>query len=266
MFATVYHVVIADDPWVLIPAWLTLALLVVAAAVGLRQVGEAKELRKLQVRPYVTLDLTTKADSPTLLYLVVENTGRSIAQNVTFKFSPELKSTLEGRREQDSPAAFFGRSWPTVVPGKRIETLFESAIARLADDQPLPSKYDVTITYTAPALGGQQFVERCVIDIDALRGLQFTLSKGLDELAKAAEGILQVVKAWSRDNRLDVLTEDREHYDAEQKRLHDELWAEHKARVAAQQTASEDPPGEGPTRKESSTESEDAKTPTEDGL
>jgi len=65
---------------------------------------------------------------------------------------------------------------------------------------------------------------------------------------------------------LDVLTEDRDHYDADQKRVRDELWAEHQARGAAQQTVSKDPPGEGLTREESASEPEDTKTPTDDGL
>ena len=60
-----------------------------------------------------------------LVYLTVENIGRTMAQNVSIHFDKPLESSLQGRRELDE-SPLFREPIPALPPGKKIRVLFDS--------------------------------------------------------------------------------------------------------------------------------------------
>jgi hypothetical protein len=56
---------------------------------AVKQVGEAKRLRRAQIRPFVVVDIAPGW----LLYVTVENIGTTLARNVRFEFTVPLESS-----------------------------------------------------------------------------------------------------------------------------------------------------------------------------
>ncbi len=189
-------VIVSDDLWVVIPAWLTLILLVVAAGAGLRQVNESRRLREAQARPYVVVDFDLSR--PPMIYLVIENMGSSMAEDITFCFEPPIESSIDCD-SRDRTTAFTTPGWTSLAPRKRIETFFDSAFIRLSPENKLPLKYTVAVNYKAPVLGGKQFNETYVLDLLPYKNLQYFAKKDFDDLVKAIEAIEKVLTQLSID-------------------------------------------------------------------
>jgi len=244
---TLIHVSFESDPLIWVPAWLTLALLVTAAIVAGLQVREARRLRAIQVRPYVDVDFDLSR--PPMIYLVIRNTGNGRATNVDVTFDPPLTSSLDSE-EDDRVASFVGHSWPTLVPGKRVETLFDSAIARLADNSALPLRYTVSVTYSAPDFPKEKFRDRYELDIGAYRNMHYTRERGIEDVAKALDGLKRVFDKWDHNGALEVVTTDRKQADEELKQFYEERRLLFGERAAESQPRPVDSVSEGPSSQE----------------
>jgi hypothetical protein len=244
---TVIHVSVENDPLIWVPAWLTLALLVTAAIVAGLQVREARRLRVIQVRPYVDVDFDVSR--PPMIYLVIRNTGNGRATDVHVTFDPPLTSSLD-REGDDRVASFVGHSWPALVPGKRVETLFDSAIARLADNSPLPLRYTVSVTYSAPDFPKEKFRDQYELDIGAYRNMHYTRERGIEDLAKALDGLKRVFDKWDHNGALEVVTTDRKQADEELKQLYEERRRFFAERTAESQATPEGSASGGPSSHE----------------
>src|SRR5215218_5772519 len=83
-------------------AWATVAVYVVLGIFAWIQVLQARRLREEQARPFVIVDF----EPGFLVYLTVEDIGRTMARDVIIRFDKPLESTLTGPREIDeSPLA-----------------------------------------------------------------------------------------------------------------------------------------------------------------
>jgi hypothetical protein len=144
------------DIWQTIFVGGQLAVLIVAAVFGWRQLREAKELREDQTRPFVVVDL----DSPKRPFfdVVVKNIGGTMARKVAFQFDRAPESTigveLDGMK-------MFQDGISTLPPGKEIRTLFDTGIQRFKSN--LPDRYEVQISYEGPT-GKRKYVEK--VDLD----------------------------------------------------------------------------------------------------
>jgi hypothetical protein len=104
-----------------------LLVLVAAALYARAQVKEARELRQEQARPFVVVDFEPE-QSP-FVELVVANSGKTMARNVRINVEPPLESSLD----TVMPVAklkMFTEGIPSLAPGKRMVTLFDSMIDR----------------------------------------------------------------------------------------------------------------------------------------
>jgi hypothetical protein len=132
-------------------AGLQFAALVVAAGFAFYEAHQARMLRQAQAEPFVVAELEVSDDQQ--VHIVIANLGTTIAENVKLTFSPELKSSLEGKRElgvvplRETKA--FTDGIPSLPPGKRFPALFDVLYSRSRDT--LPDVYEVSITYDAPA-------------------------------------------------------------------------------------------------------------------
>jgi hypothetical protein len=182
-------------------AWTTVAVYVLLGIFAWIQVLQARKLREEQARPFVIVDF----EPGFLVYLTVENLGRTMARDVSIRFDKPLESTLSGPREIDE-SPLFRESIPTLPPGKKIRVLFDQYAARMKAK--LPLTYDVTLRYKGPT-GKKEWEHPYRLDLGIYLGSALP-PKGLPELVAEVEKIRKELEKWKEDGRgLRVVAVDR---------------------------------------------------------
>jgi len=190
-------------------ALLQALLLMVAAGVAWVQTREARRLRKAQAQPYVLVSLESEPQSPHLVNLIIQNYGSTAARDISVRFEPQLRSSLEtagGERADEWSALKQGV--PTLVPGQRLSHLFDSLISRYSNSA-LQSKYTATVRYKGD--GGrrpQDYEYKYELDFGIWRGGHYVGRKTQDDMVKALEGISSTLKNASTSSGLQVVTFD----------------------------------------------------------
>lgn len=220
------------DAWSALAAWLTLAVVFATAVIALRQLFDARDLRREEARPWVVIDLDVDK-SPHMIFIYFQNFGATVARNVRFTFTPQVQSSFC----DDVATDFLSHTFPTLPPGKRVETLFDSAIGRFNSD--LQMSYEVTSTYEDRT--GCEYSDTYVLDINAFKNRHFVSEKGIDDLVKAAEKIGDVLSGVVTLDGIHVLTQTVE--DAQRQR--DELIEARRKLFKAGQSQSAPPPSTG---------------------
>jgi hypothetical protein len=173
-------------------AWATVAVYVVLGIFAWIQVLQARRLREEQARPFVIVDF----EPGFLVYLTVENIGRTMARDVSIRFDKPLESTLSGPREIDE-SPLLRKPIPTLPPGRKIRVLFDQYAARL--EAKLPLTYDVTLRYKGP-LGKKEWEHPYPLDLGIYLGSQEP-PKGLPELVTEVENIRKELQKWRAGTR-----------------------------------------------------------------
>lgn len=177
--------------WAALAGWATVAVYLALGAFAWRQLKEARRLREEQSRPFVVVDIPPGS----LLYVTIENIGRTVARNVTFKFTPPLTSTSpKPWAVTDAPLLRDGA--PMVPPGRVHRVFLDGSPARYASD--LPTVYEAEVRYFGP--GGRRrtaYVDKYPIDLRTY--IQTSLpDKGLSDLVREVEGLRQDVQRARR--------------------------------------------------------------------
>jgi hypothetical protein len=176
--------------WAAVAAWaacVTVGIYVVIGLFAWRQVREARKLREEQARPFVIVDF----EPGFLVYLTVENLGRTMARDITIKFDKPLTSTLRGPRELDvSP--LFREPIPSMPPGKKIRVLFDQFNDRA--DAGLPMTYDVEVRFRGP-IGNKWLTDPYRLDLGMYLGSALP-QKGIPELVAEVKNISEEIKKW----------------------------------------------------------------------
>jgi hypothetical protein len=162
--------------WAAVAAVAACATVVIYIVIGLfawRQVHEARKLREEQARPFVIVDF----EPGWLVYLTVENLGRTVARDVVIQFDKPLTSSLQGRRQIDE-SPLFREPIPTLPPGKKIRVLFDQYNDRT--EAGLPLVYDVEVRYRGPTRG-KPWKDIYRLDLGMYLGSALPL-KGIPEL------------------------------------------------------------------------------------
>jgi hypothetical protein len=172
-------------------AWATVLIYIVIGLFAWRQVREARKLREEQARPFVIVDF----EPGFLVYLTVENLGRTMARDVRIQFGKPLETTLERPREIDE-TPLFREAIPTLPPGKKIRVLFDQFPARL--EAGLPLTYDVDVSYKGPT-GKKPLKDTYRLDLGMYVGSALP-PKGIPELATEVENIRKEIENWKGSN------------------------------------------------------------------
>lgn len=176
----------------LVTAMATAVTAAVSLALGgfaFLQLRDARQVRHEETRPYVQIDFEVKQH---MVYLRLQNLGRTAARNLSFKSVPPLESSMD-RGDRHGPSRFLDRQWPSFAPGKDITSIFDSAITTLADHNARPTGYKVTASYDDST--GMHFDDVSVLDIESYRGRHFTREKTIDDVAQALERIQESLQA-----------------------------------------------------------------------
>ena len=184
------------------PAWVsagaavaTFLVLVVTAIYAVRQFSEAKELRREQTRPFVVPSIGVEQQF--LFMYVIENVGKTPAFDVSVAFDPAPESDLNDLEN----AWILTQPIPTMPPGQRFRTYWESALTVFSEEKPYghPLSYQAFVTYQDSA-GRKYGPERYVLDFQVFRG-QAGGTKGLPELVKAVEELTKEHRKWTNGIR-----------------------------------------------------------------
>lgn len=175
-----------------------LAVLVLAAFVAWRQVGEARQLREEQARPFVVVDFEIDHDG--MVFVVVSNLGRTIARDVRLTFSPEPRSSLDKENDPDDPpfreAKMLREGIPSLAPGKRIPAMFDYGSNRAETKDKYPDVYEVTVEYR-DATGRRLPPEMNVLDLGIYWNVLRIGGKDIDDIHKSLEAIGKQLESWS---------------------------------------------------------------------
>ena len=177
--------------WSAVAAWAALATVAIYIVIGLfawRQVREARTLREEQARPFVIVDF----EPGFLVYLTVENLGRTMARDVSIHFDKPLTSSLQGRRELDE-SPLFREPIPALPPGKKIRLLFDQFNDRT--EAKLPLAYEVTLSYRGPTGNKPPWKDTYRLDLGMYLGSALP-PKGIPELVAEVENIRKEMEKW----------------------------------------------------------------------
>jgi hypothetical protein len=175
------------DAWSAIAAWVALLVLGASAAFAYIQIREARRLREEEARPVVVVDFDVDR-RPHIIYLAYENFGRTTAHDVKVTFDPPLTSKVA----DGDYVHFFSNTFPTLAPGKRIASVFDSAIQRLSSD--LPKQYEATASYTDR--NGRRYEDKYLLDLSVLEGRLTANEKDVGNVVDALTELARTVKAF----------------------------------------------------------------------
>jgi hypothetical protein len=180
----------ADD-WIAVAGIAQVGVLTAAALYARRQVGEARQLRSIQTRPYVVAYAEPSKVARSLIDLVVENIGQTPAQNVSITFTPRLESSMASNPGDDrvNDWVALAEGIPYLAPRQRMTHLLDSAITRFNSD--LPRRYEVKVSYTdvptkakaKPLPHGETYV----IDIGVWFGSHYATEYGIHDVGRPTE-------------------------------------------------------------------------------
>ena len=170
-----------------------------AAAVYARgQVKASRESAETQTRPFVVVDLDFDKEPP-LMYLTIENVGRTVASDVLLSFDPPLRSSFD--KEGTAAVrdlALLSRPIATLPPGKKYEVLLDVGHQRAGAD--LDDEYQATIFYDGNPPGAKKpkrYKSTYVLDIGLLWGLEYTVRRGTKDIYEQLKKLTDEARKWA---------------------------------------------------------------------
>ncbi len=157
-----------------------------AAEATEKSVIEMRETRDQETAPFVIAYFDTQTESG-LIYLVVKNIGRTVANQVKLTFTPALQSSGPNRRLDE--VGFITNGIESMPPNYEMRTLVDSAAAYFGKKE-LPLKYDVEIRY----FGGIESKQRSInqpLDLSANKGTAYIRNKNMDNLVDEIEKLVR---------------------------------------------------------------------------
>jgi len=215
--------------WAAVGTWVTAAIYVAILIYAIKQVGEAKSLRRAQTRPFVVVDI----EPGWALYLKIENIGATLARNVRFSFDPRLASSMQKPWEiEEAPLLRDGVD--TFPPRKHYRIFFDAFQDRAGRDD-LPMVYTATVTYEDS--DGHGYVDHYTLDLNSILHTS-PEQPGLEKVGQELERMRKYFDRWTDGVRgLLVHARDRDEMQRQERELLEER---RRAREAAPPE-----PGEG---------------------
>jgi hypothetical protein len=165
--------------WTAAGTWATCLVLLATLLYVVKQLREAKELRREQFRPWVTVSFHFRSN---LAFIKIKNLGNTAARNVALRFDPDLVTT---RSEGIGEVTMLSEETPVLVPGDERLLLLDSVPARL--DSELPRRHTARVSYSDHR--GQELpAEEFVLDFGLLDGTRI-LDKGIHDLVEETRKI-----------------------------------------------------------------------------
>ncbi|MBX3408424.1 MAG: hypothetical protein KF859_00890 [Phycisphaeraceae bacterium] len=190
------NALIAQIDWTLAGTAVSASATFVLAVLTAVYVHLTKRLLDAHVRPYVVVRVHHDHLAPTILLLVIENVGKSVAYNVKFKSDdaiPEARfginvSASEGRFMKEGPLV---NGIPALAPADRRVIIWGQygGLKHALGDKPLR----VEAAYTN---GLKNYSDVSYLEVDSFAGTDASDRDPMRACAKHLEGIERQLKAW----------------------------------------------------------------------
>jgi len=197
--------------WYAAGTWATAVVALVAATVGLRQVGKARRLREDQAQPYVVALMEQNATSPDIIEVAFRNYGTTAARNIKVTSDPKLRCTGSADGNGGVHDVWIPELIPILAPGQEWRTFWDDGPERLrCAELQGEDAHRIDITFDGVKGTGQQSTTS-VLDWAAHRGRLFVNTKTLHNAATALDDVSKTIKGWSEGQvGLAVFTRDGE--------------------------------------------------------
>jgi hypothetical protein len=159
--------------------------------------SEMHATRLQEIAPYVIVYFDMPYSNDWVMYLVVKNTGKTIAKNIQFKVDPPLVTGFTNTGEGTKPfdVYFLREGISLLAPGQEIRTPFDAHSTLNREN--LPTIYKVEVTY-ADGLQPNRTASEHVLDVSIFNDLSVLQKKGEEDLIKAVETIASSNKELQR--------------------------------------------------------------------
>lgn len=186
-------------------------VLIAAAVIAWRQVGEARRLRVeqvaearrqhlAQIRPFVVVDLHVKGQR---ISLVVENIGPVQARDVRLTFDPPMRSSLD----DSGPICFadlkvLREGVDYLAPGTRHSLLWDFAFRRFEDNGQPKEGFDlrhvVKVRYRSGLEGDERlFEEETALDLGLYVNTRTGHNEDIADVYTQVKAIAETLKKWT---------------------------------------------------------------------
>ncbi|NNJ26019.1 hypothetical protein [Alienimonas chondri] len=157
-----------------------------SARAAVDSLNELKRVRAEELAPYVIAYFQVPQDIGTVIHFVVENTGRSPAENVRFESTPVLQTSdpaLKSRRP------IYKHGVRLLPPGQKLSTTFDQTVSYFKDET-RPLSYKMKIKYRGP--NGTYHERLQVLDLGFLRGMGHIVRRGTHELVEESKKMVRL--------------------------------------------------------------------------
>jgi hypothetical protein len=196
-----------------IPFWTAIAAVAAGASALMAAFYTLLTFRlvRLQAEPKVIVYVKADMERPTILLIVIENVGRDIAYDVTFKASKPIPSRAFGLSFDNAKPAMNMKEGPLIEgipaigPGDcRIVTWGQfGGLSKAIGDEPIIINY--TYRSGKRLINGHAKLEvKSYLGTDASEKPTVTIAKSLKELADSSRTIVSLLLAASRDKNKDA--------------------------------------------------------------
>ncbi len=142
-----------------------------AAEATEKSVLEMREQRDAENAPYVVAFLDGQGPINGMLYLVIKNTGKTVAKNVKVIFDPPLQTKFPDFLNKVLPP----NGIPSIPPGYEIKTTLDIFTTYKKSG---PMAFDVTVIYSGGII--QKLREdNYHLDLEIFRGIVYSVEKKL---------------------------------------------------------------------------------------
>lgn len=131
-----------------------------------------------------------------MIYLIVKNIGKSIAEDVKINFTPKLSSSVVYINNFDiNDLTFLKEGIKSMPPGYVIKTTLGDA-ANYFNHTDFPLKYEVEISYVN-SINKNKIDSSQTIDLLALKQLNYTKKFDLNDLVKEVKALTKEIQTFN---------------------------------------------------------------------
>lgn len=174
----------------------TLLVAIAATWIARRQLKQARQLREEEAAPFIVVDILPDPNGPWVLDLIIENTGKTMARDVRITFDPPLQSATDMKGYEPQNWAPVRDGIKILIPGRRLHSMFDSAMARSKSD--LPRQYEVLVNYK-DSHGRPQPAISLTIDLEPIYGAMTSREKGLNDLVREVEKLRKATEKVAKE-------------------------------------------------------------------
>ncbi|MHB8857333.1 MAG: hypothetical protein ACYC6K_12020 [Bellilinea sp.] len=165
-----------------------------AAEATEKSVLEMREQRDTEIAPYIVAYLDGQGTINGKLYLVIKNTGKSVAKNVKVIFDPPLQTKFSDTLNRVLPP----NGIPSIPPGYEIKTIIDYFITYKEYG---PMAFDVSVIYSG-GISDKLREDKYHLDLEIFRGIVYSVEnkppsetvKAINELNSSIESVVEELR------------------------------------------------------------------------